>query len=252
MPTTQRLLTDETGQALVTAINNIVAAVKPNATEIQMSSSDTTTVAEAISTTNQALLTVRYPENLGAIDSISALSGKLDTALSSLDNYATKPIKFNFTANASPFVATVVYTGAMYKPGGELYANAIVYANSSPTAILCYRTQANGWRYEQVALKSDLSPTPVTVLGWGSYGNGVQTISNNPAANTLVRIWIGQSNNYGELRLWGQVSDGFKFVTEDGVLYIQQTSATSITISGAGTHSQVRQIKAYPNFAFAT
>lgn len=48
MPTTKRLLTDETGQALVTAINNIVAAVKPNATEIQMSSSDSTSVAQKI------------------------------------------------------------------------------------------------------------------------------------------------------------------------------------------------------------
>ena len=55
MPTTKRLLTDETGQALVTAINNIVAAVKPNATEIQMSPSDTTTVATAITNINNKL-----------------------------------------------------------------------------------------------------------------------------------------------------------------------------------------------------
>lgn len=55
MPTTKRLFTDETGQALVTAINNIVAAVKPNATEIQMSSSDTTTVATAITNINNKL-----------------------------------------------------------------------------------------------------------------------------------------------------------------------------------------------------
>lgn len=129
--------------------------------------------------TNQALLAVRYPENLGAIDSISTLSGKLDTALSGLDNYATKPIKFNFTENASPFVATVVYTGAMYKPGGELYANAIVYANSSPTAILCYRTQANGWRYEQLARKSELN-------------KGIQTASYvyNFTVNVSRTTWI--------------------------------------------------------------
>lgn len=59
MPTIQRLLTDETGQSLVTAINNIVAAVKPNATEIQMGANDTTTVAEAINTQNQALSNVK-------------------------------------------------------------------------------------------------------------------------------------------------------------------------------------------------
>lgn len=58
MPTTKRLLTDETGQSLVTAINNIVAAVKPNATEIQMSSSDTTTVATAITNINDKIGTV--------------------------------------------------------------------------------------------------------------------------------------------------------------------------------------------------
>jgi len=45
MPTTQRLLTDATGQALVTAINNIANAVKPNATNINMSATNDTTVA---------------------------------------------------------------------------------------------------------------------------------------------------------------------------------------------------------------
>ena len=75
MPTTKRLLTDETGQALVTAVNNIVAAVKPNATEIQMSSSDTTTVATAITNINDKIGTV--PSGQTVEDQITTLNSKL-------------------------------------------------------------------------------------------------------------------------------------------------------------------------------
>lgn len=102
-----------------------------------------------------------------------------------------------------------------------------------------------------VALKSDLSPTTVNMLGWGTFWDGVHTINSNPASGTLVRIYIGYSNNYGVLKVWGSIGDAFKIVTEDGVLLIEQTSATSITISGAGNNSPVRQIKAYPIFNFA-
>ena len=77
MPTTKRLLTDETGQALVTAINNIVAAVKPNATEIQMSSSDTTTVATAISNINDKIGTVPSGQTVeGQITTLNSNMGK--------------------------------------------------------------------------------------------------------------------------------------------------------------------------------
>ena len=90
MPTTKRLLTDETGQALVTAINNIVAAVKPNATEIQMSSSDTTTVATAISNINNKIGTV--PSGQTVEGQITTLNSKFAIngnwiANADLDNY---------------------------------------------------------------------------------------------------------------------------------------------------------------------
>lgn len=78
MPTTKRLLTDETGQSLVTAINNIVAAVKPNATEIQMSSSDTTTVATAITNIN---------DKMGTVPSGQTVEGQITTLNSKISNH---------------------------------------------------------------------------------------------------------------------------------------------------------------------
>lgn len=77
MPTIQRLLTDDTGQALVTAINNVVAAVKPNATEIQMSSSNTTTVATEITNINNKIGTV--PSGQTVEGQITTLNSKITT-----------------------------------------------------------------------------------------------------------------------------------------------------------------------------
>lgn len=48
MPTIKRLLTDETGQDIVQAIEDLSIAIKPNATDIHMSSSDSTSVAQKI------------------------------------------------------------------------------------------------------------------------------------------------------------------------------------------------------------
>ena len=85
MPTIQRLLTDATGQSLVTAINNIVAAVKPNATEIQMSSSDTTTVATAITNINDKMGTV--PSGQTIEGQITTLNSKLTSTADTIDSF---------------------------------------------------------------------------------------------------------------------------------------------------------------------
>lgn len=100
------------------------------------------------------------------------------------------------------------------------------------------------------ALNGNFTPTAVNLIGWGTFGNGVHTINSNPTNGTLVRIYIGYNNNYGMITVWGSIGDTFKIVTEDGVLSIEQTSANSITIYGAGNNSPLRQIKAYPTFVF--
>lgn len=96
MPTTKRLLTDETGQSLVTAINNIVAAVKPNATEIQMSSSDTTTVATAITNIN---------DKMGTVPSGQTVEGQITTLNSKMQNqiltYGIVPTSIGANSNMS-------------------------------------------------------------------------------------------------------------------------------------------------------
>jgi hypothetical protein len=98
MPTTKRLLTDETGQALVTAVNNIVAAVKPNATEIQMSSSDTTTVATAITNINDKIGTVPSGQTVeGQITTLNDKSSTYVIASNTLANVESALIIFGDT-----------------------------------------------------------------------------------------------------------------------------------------------------------
>ena len=105
MPTTQRLLTDTTGQALVTAVNNIVAAVKPNATEIQMSSSDTTTVATAITNINNKIGTV--PSGQTVEDLITTLNSKLATKNGTVTAAQSGANVVNFAVRQSGNVVTV-------------------------------------------------------------------------------------------------------------------------------------------------
>ena len=55
---TKRLLTDETGQLLVTALNSIAASCKPDATEINMGPNDNTKVATQINSLSEQIGTV--------------------------------------------------------------------------------------------------------------------------------------------------------------------------------------------------
>ena len=52
---TKRLLTDETGQLLVTALNSIAASCKPDATEINMGPNDRTKVATQINSLSEQI-----------------------------------------------------------------------------------------------------------------------------------------------------------------------------------------------------
>lgn len=119
MPTTKRLFTDETGQALVTAINNIVAAVKPNATEIQMSSSDTTTVATAITNINNKIGTV--PSGQTVEDQITTLNSNLTERryANSASGLTKKEFVTEFLANV--YNDTSIPIG-VYVPVGKIYS----------------------------------------------------------------------------------------------------------------------------------
>lgn len=102
MPTIQRLLTDDTGQALVTAINNIVAAVKPNATEIQMSSSDTTTVATAITNINDKIGTVPSGQTVeGQITTLNSKIVNLDSVFRTPEEHQITRIGTYFTERSA-------------------------------------------------------------------------------------------------------------------------------------------------------
>lgn len=174
MPTTTRLLTDETGQALVTAINNIVAAVKPNATEIQMSSSDTTTVATAITNINDKIGTVPSgqtvegqittlngnianivnPQNLGSQTTIDELKTAITNAVSNVTNGATVPITFRFDAAIEPFSRRRVYEGTLYKHSATIWSGVFTPSDHIPV----YIANTNGtWIIEGIALNSNIA-----------------------------------------------------------------------------------------------
>ena len=174
MPTTKRLLTDETGQALVTAINNIVAAVKPNATEIQMSSSDTTTVATAITNINDKIGTVPSGQTVeGQITTLN--SNKANIANLSYGSYtytsqaAMETGLVNLATTLGTFKTTAIYLYPNY--GSSMFAGAPgvatieTGASTSYFSILFhnyggafYGQYLNGtWKWESLAFNSKLT-----------------------------------------------------------------------------------------------
>lgn len=161
MPTTQRLLTDETGQALVTAINNIVAAVKPNATEIQMGASDTTTVAEAINSTNQALSKVAnaYKKDTGTLD---GLKSDLLAFANTMASQEVRAYQFWASANFSPFEAGFIYSGDVQKLGSNRFN--VLFANDNGGAV-AVGYNAGTWIVNQFALKSGFGYVEVNIDG---------------------------------------------------------------------------------------
>ena len=100
---------------------------------------------------------------------------------------------------------------------------------------------------------SKTSPTPTRLLSWGSYGNGTHNFNSGTQliANTLMRIWIGYSGKYGVIKACPVVGDIIRVYTEDGWLQISFSTATSVTISGAGANSPVREIAIYPTIILA-
>lgn len=136
MPTIQRLLTDDTGQALVTAINNVVAAVKPNATEIQMSSSDTTTVATEITNINN---------KIGTVPSGQTVEGQITTLNSNIANLFTVSSKSDTKSAAS---GTSVYiSDTMGKTGRAIFLCEVDFASNATgkRQAAIRRTGTGGW-----------------------------------------------------------------------------------------------------------
>ena len=165
MPTTKRLLTDETGQSLVTAINNIVAAVKPNATEIQMSSSDTTTVATAITNIN---------DKIGTVPSGQTVEGQITTLNSKFtsDLEGTKFMSLSFSSQLNLTVET-----------NSRLIIITVGANSSRNSLYSAGTISSGTAYANPVI------TGSTISH--SVGNNSISISTDGYTNALVIILVG-------------------------------------------------------------
>ena len=187
MPTTTRLLTDETGQALVTAINNIVAAVKPNATEIQMGANDTTTVAEAIDTQNQALSNMNT-----RVRTTTTVYNTFADAFNnaSIDNALTF-VRVKDRASDGPDS----YGYNVFQNGSGNYGWQIAVNDHE---LIYYRQKSGGTfqPWEKIALKSETVPN---VTHYSQYtfpksasevsdGNDTYTVQNNGTAIIEVRF----------------------------------------------------------------
>lgn len=154
MPTIQRLLTDETGQSLVTAINNIVAAVKPNATEIQMGANDTTTVAEAINTQNQALSNLDAPTRITDNSSLSVVETNIKNAVNSMGTKSVRVIVLAVTAYFGLFKGGDWIT-TIYRTSND-YFSGIATSYNNATGIIYFQYINGTWTWNQLAVNSDI------------------------------------------------------------------------------------------------
>ena len=92
--------------------------------------------------------------------------------------------------------------------------------------------------------------TPATLLPWGTYSDGTYDLSTEIERYGMLYIAIGASGTYNFIVPCGQVGDRLKRYTEDGWVTISFPTAATVTISGTGNNSRVREIRIFKNFKF--
>lgn len=90
--------------------------------------------------------------------------------------------------------------------------------------------------------------TGTTLLSWGSYTDGTYTLSSAIERFGLLYIAVGASGAYNFIVPCGQAGDRIKHYTEDGWLTIEFPTTTSVTISGTGANSRVREMRIFKDF----
>lgn len=233
MPTTQRLLTDETGQALVTAINNIVAAVKPNATEIQMGANDTTTVAEAINSTNQAL-------------SNDVLALKIGTDIPRNTDFNTLITPGNYRVRSYSDSATmtnipIARAGTLYVKNGMLESGANyiqqIYVTFDNNIYIRYsENKGSAWStWEQLSTKGDWT-------GASAYKEQIESSANctiQMFGKVRVLSFQGVSREHTESEVLMTLPSEHRPVGGNSVYAVGTVGSTPVVIRLDGGNGQV-------------
>lgn len=137
---TKRLMTDDTGQEIVGALEDLALAVKPTGAEIDMSSTDTTKVKDAIETNSQAIANIATTETISNCNTYNKQAvGRIT------DSTANRPFNYGVLQN-------VIYSTNGYRAQFAIAVTSDTYA---------FRRSSDGgttWSsWHVLALRDDIS-----------------------------------------------------------------------------------------------
>lgn len=204
----------------------------------------------------------------------STLAGSAQSVKSALDSLNSNSIlgrTATYSGNVNDLKTPGIWyatTSATNIPTGYTAVHIIVLVNSTRVVqiaiqyggtMVAVRTSADGgstwgdWRYqptraEMDALNSKWSGT--TLLAWGTYSDGTYNLTAEIERYGMLYIALGGNGTYNFIAPCGQAGDRTKQYTEDGWVTISFPTASTVTISGTGSNSRVREIRIFKNFKF--
>ena len=151
-----------------------------------------------------------YP-SLGSFSTLAALGTLLDTALGTMANNSLYNIRVAASATVSPFVNTYVYAGTLIRSSSN-YASCILEAMGQESAVLCRRSQSEGWTFQALATQdyannlfalkefayftqiaiNGITPTTVQMEYGGAY---LCIIMGNATQSQIMTVLVGLTGN---------------------------------------------------------
>ena len=126
-----------------------------DATTIPMSSSDSTSINEAISNISSLY-------DLGTFSSESNLATALDTKISAMSNGKVASIRFQISSATDNFSA-YTYVGTLTKISSQYASMTVAITTSSGFANIVTGSRNSTWVFKQLALNSNLIPSMLDV-----------------------------------------------------------------------------------------
>lgn len=210
---TKRLLTDETGQLLVTALNSIAASCKPDATEINMGPNDDTKVATQINSLSDQIGTYVIEAN-----TLANIESALVTFGATLGANDIRKIRFNISTASGVFLAQG-YMGTIKRYGsGARYIVEVQNCDATGSGDVVTGSYYNSaWKWQQLATTDDLTLKTVSL----TFGSNVNLIPRQYAKRTKTTLFLNVVLNFSVATLaHGETILTFPSVTIDSPIDI--------------------------------
>ena len=168
---------------ILSVANGAWTASTITGSDIQVSSTDSTKINEAIDSNSQEISKIKDFPSLGSFSSVAELESILNTALSTMDTYSCYSFRITASANISPFENTFIYHATLHKNVNSNYSYVIFYPNANAYPITGFRLTSSNWTFQRLVLNSELS---------SAMSKSEETMAIVATGNTHVYIAAGQ------------------------------------------------------------